>query len=461
MRGSTRRIGCITYTNTAVSEIESRLRRFGARDDELYFEISTIHSFCLNHVLRPFHYLLPEFTGGFEVLASDDDRWKQLVATLIARHRIDRRQSDDFERVERLPDGAISAPLALRGPAAEEFIQFLDANSFITFAEMVYHSLRIVKQAPVVASGLASRFTWLIIDEFQDTTAGQVELFKTIADYGRTQFFIVGDPNQAIMSFAGGHPRLMDDFAEHIAARRDICLRGNYRCSKRIVAHAEKLCPSIPPMQALGDSRDYPAEPEYIHAQSIVDAVFHHFIPALEAANINLGEAAVLAPWWVKLLTASQELRRRGVPMIGPGARPYRRSRDFAQFAEHACAYALQPDAQISCAAQRALFLLMLLNILGTPEWRVYSYDGCRSTLSTLPPAKQIGQQTEGAVNWLRTAASYSQMYLSLMIFCLLQKSTSSRSLRRRWLAICSVTRWILSILASPISAYMLVLDNA
>src|SRR5690606_24735854 len=71
VRDTSRRIGCITYTNAAVNEIESRLRVLGSRDDESYVEISTIHSFCLTHFLRPYHHLLPEFQDGFDVFAPD------------------------------------------------------------------------------------------------------------------------------------------------------------------------------------------------------------------------------------------------------------------------------------------------------------------------------------------------------------------------------------------------------
>ncbi len=358
VRGSTRRIGCITYTNTAVNEIEHRLRRLGSRSDDLYYEICTIHSFCLNHILRTNHHLLPEFGNGFEVLAPDDARWHQLVKALIVKHKIDGRRAEGFERIERTPDGSIIAPPEIGVAAASEFVEYMDRNAFVTFSDMVYHSLRLVEATPSIARGLASRFAWLLIDEFQDTTVGQVELFKSIAAHQRTTFFLVGDPNQSIMGFAGGHPGLMDEFASHLAANKDVRLHGNYRCSERIIAHAERLRPCDPPMQALGENAEFPTEPELVHASSVTEAIFDHFLPAVDTLRIPLGETAVLAPWWITLLSAARELRQRGVAMIGPGARPYKRSRDLAQFAEHACAYLEEPEPAISQATHRALFFV-------------------------------------------------------------------------------------------------------
>ena len=54
VRGSPRTICCITYTNTAVQEIEQRTREQLQPGDEGYFVISTIHAFCLNEILRPY-----------------------------------------------------------------------------------------------------------------------------------------------------------------------------------------------------------------------------------------------------------------------------------------------------------------------------------------------------------------------------------------------------------------------
>jgi len=54
VRDSSRSVACITYTNSAVNEIEARLRRDIQPGDERYFDICTIHSFCLNHIFRPF-----------------------------------------------------------------------------------------------------------------------------------------------------------------------------------------------------------------------------------------------------------------------------------------------------------------------------------------------------------------------------------------------------------------------
>jgi DNA helicase-2/ATP-dependent DNA helicase PcrA len=405
VRDTSRRIGCITYTNAAVNEIEGRLRVLGSRDDESFVEISTIHSFCLTHYLRPYYHLLAEFKDGFEVFAPDSDGWSSLIDSLIRRHRLDRRRADDFGSIERATDGFVRCPADLSVAAAEDFIRYCDEHGLIAMSDIVYHAYRLTTVHPSISRGIASRFAWLLIDEFQDTTAVQVELFKAIARHDRTLFFLVGDPNQSIMSFAGGHPRLMVEFAEHIGARTDLTLSGNYRCSSRIVIHAEMLCPCDPSMRAEGVYRGFPVDPEHVHAANQVEAVFEHFIPAVESLSIPFGEAAILAPWWTTLYQVARELRLRGIPMIGPGARPYRRAHEFSRFAEHACAYIEEQSPEHIRTTQKALFLL-IGNLSGATDWRIYSYSGKKMLFRILRRLKQLAEEHPAAVEWLTAAAA-------------------------------------------------------
>lgn len=403
IRGTTRRIGCITYTNTAVNEIVHRLRHLGAKDDDLYYEVTTIHSFCLNHVMRTNHHLLAEFRDGFEIITSDDDRWKELVRTLLEKHSINRRFADRFDNIERSLNG-IRPPNEIAWTASKEFVEFMDRSSLVTLSDIVYHSCRLISQSPTIARGLASRYAWILIDEFQDTTEAQLQVFRAIADYKRTKFFMVGDPNQSIMSFAGVNPRMMIEFVSSLGANRSVILKSNYRCSQRIIDQAERLCPSNPPMEACGESADFLKEPEWFHVDSVTQAVFDYFIPVIDSLKISLGDAAVLSPNWFTLLGLSKDLRLRGIPMIGPGSRPYKRSRILAQFAEHVCAYIEQPDSTISSGTHRALFI-MLLNITGSADWRIYSYEGRKTLFRLIGIAKKARQQHEGAASWLRSVA--------------------------------------------------------
>ena len=143
--------------------------------------------------------------------------------------------------------------------------------------------------------------------------------------------------------------------------------------------------------------------PNNIRSFSIAE-LFEHFIPAIDSLGISLGDAAVLAPWWIKLLHLGRELRQRNIPIIGPGARPYRRSREFAQLAEHLCACAEQRDCHLVQATHRCMFIT-LLNITGKPDWMVYTYTGRKTLCRMLALARDVRKEHDGAVGWLEAAS--------------------------------------------------------
>ena len=88
VRGTSRRIACVTYTNAAVYEIEDRLRNYGTCGDEDYCDVSTIHSFCLVNILSPFYWRIPEYMLSFSVVTPDSDAFQRIAADVLAEYGI-------------------------------------------------------------------------------------------------------------------------------------------------------------------------------------------------------------------------------------------------------------------------------------------------------------------------------------------------------------------------------------
>ena len=99
LRESPRSVACITYTNTAVYEIESRIRQFIQPGDDSNYEICTIHSFCLNFIFRPFCYLVDGYTKGFKVITPENKEFNEIVNSIWAqqgRYNLTYRDYEDF-----------------------------------------------------------------------------------------------------------------------------------------------------------------------------------------------------------------------------------------------------------------------------------------------------------------------------------------------------------------------------
>jgi len=373
--GSTRRVACITHTNAAADEIDFRLREtcFGSEVD--YYEIATIHGFALQNILRPFHPLLPEFIAGFSILTPDEDAYVDKARELLTIYGIDSVTTEEFERIQRTLDGVPFAVATLPLELQLDWCTWLDANAYVTLNEIVYHAGRLVNTYDHIASALASHFAWMLVDEFQDSSPGQIQILKRIHGFGRTTFFCVGDPNQSIYRFAGATPELLLEFAGDIGAIVNHRLTGNFRSSAHICALADRLCPSVPPMEAVGEHSACDIVPIHQIVESAAEGIFDIFLPVVRELELPLGRVAILAAWWGSLYHLARQLRQQGVPALGPGARPYKRSHLVAPLMESIGAHLACRDAETAIGVQRALF--GLLADLGDGAFRsVFAYRG-------------------------------------------------------------------------------------
>jgi DNA helicase-2/ATP-dependent DNA helicase PcrA len=419
VRDTPRSAACITYTNAAVHEIEARLRQHIQPGDDAYYDICTIHSFCLNHIFRPFCYLIKGYKNGFKVLTAENADFEYHVTGILSQHGRHNPTFSDFEEFTQLRVSLTGQPVgnaiehgSLTPEIASAYWKRIREAGFIDFANIIYYSLVLLRKRSEILSYVSSKFAWILVDEFQDTTDLQVEILSLIAQAGRTRFLLVGDPFQSIFRFAGARPDLADEFADRINARTDIELSGNFRSSPPILAHAELLFPREPAMTPLGPARKFTEVPQWQHGSSAFEVVTDYFLPALEGLGIPMGEAAILAPTWYSLYPLGRRLREYGISIVGPGARPYRRNRLFAPLAEQVCGYLIEPRPDAIAGIERTLFNT-LLDIAGRAYFDIFSYHGRVIVFRLLDCARQLHDAYVGAISWLEAAAdAFSQILL-------------------------------------------------
>jgi DNA helicase II / ATP-dependent DNA helicase PcrA len=411
VRGTPRAIACITYTNTAVHEIEARLRHHIQPGDDAHFGICTIHSFCLNHIFRPFCHLIKGYKKGFRVLTPDSAEFVDYVSRTCAdynRVNLGFRDFEEFTQLRVSIDGEpVGHPLergAVTPAMAKSYWKRIRNDGFVDFSNILYYSYLLLKERPEILRYVAAKFAWILVDEFQDTTDLQVEILTLIAGVGQTKFLLVGDPLQSIFGFAGARPDLADEFARRIGARTDLHLTGNFRSSPPIIAQANLLFPRTPPMLAVGSARTFTLVPQWQHGRSAFEVITDYFLPALTERDIPVGAAAILSPSWFPLFPLGRRLREYGVSIVGPGARPYRRNRSFAPLAEHICAYLMEPRPDAIGAAERTLFNT-LQDTTGRANYDILSYRGRVILFRLLECAKALYDKHIGAVAWLESAA--------------------------------------------------------
>jgi DNA helicase II / ATP-dependent DNA helicase PcrA len=407
VRDTTRKIAVITYTNAAVYEIESRLRIYGSAGDLDCCEVSTIHSFCLNNILNRFYWRIEGYENGFRMLPPDSDEFRGIVQAVCQNFSLNFTSvRDDFERLSRGVDGE---PILLRNSSitraiALDFWERLRAVRAIDFSTLIFLTNRLLLLYPSLSHALSCRFKWVLVDEFQDTTELQIEILKKLFNDGNTRFFLVGDPHQSIFGFAGARPSLMPEFSTFIRARNDFQLSQNWRSNPQIIAHAELLRPRTVPMVSAGEIADNDCEPQYVHQPTVIETLQDYFLPALTEFGIEYGKAAILAPDWFTLFPVGHFLRNYGVPIIGPGSRPYRGTQIFARLAEYICAYLEHPNARLIRNIQRELHRI-ISEASSSDRFDVFSYSGLVTVFRILQAGASLRSRIPSAEQWLTTAA--------------------------------------------------------
>lgn len=401
-------VACITYTNAAVQEIDTRVAAFLMPGDERHYVVSTIHSFCLHSILRPFAWRVPGFDGSMEVLTRDREEFEQIVTYAAGKINLYNLRFADFEAFANLSRNAAGAPAgsALQNEmvrkAAPHYWARAEKLGFIDFANILYKSYCLLRDHPEIGSSLASRFPSFLMDEFQDTSDVQIEILRLIHQQGKTRFFLVGDPYQSIFGFAGARPELVTPFASEIGAKADLTLSENFRSNPAIVAHAELLFPRHPAMESKGKNCLNKEVPQFIWNNTL-NAITDQFLPEMARLGIAYGDAAILARNWTALIPVAQRLRNFAVPIVGPGARPYRRGRLFVNLAEQLCGAVMDGFKYRVRQLERAMFLA-IQDMTGESRFDVFSYEG-RLTAVELVRCAEEHAQHGGAEYWLDNMA--------------------------------------------------------
>lgn len=242
------RIASITFSKKQACDM--RLRYLATLEERLgkprqsMPTFSTIHAFCYT-ILREHARRTGEPLMLIEGHAQHNKY--QLVSTFFREHNhrpVTDEELDDFFRI----DGYIKNALITyddykkrfpdRVPGFESvsaaFQQFKAAHRLIDFDDMLLLTLKLLGDIPDVLDNLRSRFTYLQVDEAQDTSPVQLHIIQKLAA-PRNNLMLVADDDQAIYGFRGADPTYLLDFRTRYPDARIITMADNHRSARNIV----------------------------------------------------------------------------------------------------------------------------------------------------------------------------------------------------------------------------------
>lgn len=336
LQSKKQRVIAITYTHRAADEIQERIEALGVDTEQLW--IGTIHSFCLEWILKPYGIYHQTLSRGFRVINSHDS--EEILTKLCAPYQNPRITYYDcnfyFEKGGYILACAKQAKHAGINAILTRYFQILEESRQIDFELMLYYAWQLIAGNPSISVLLAKIFSCVLMDEYQDTKGIQYDIVAAIlkASKGATKTFIVGDPNQSIFQSLGGFPIAAQDFALMAGLElKELELSKNYRSSEKIIEYFGEFNVHETKIESAGEHHDYPSLitfDEATHKDWLEDELIRLIKHSIEAQQIPAHEICILAPWWVSLAGMTRKLVS-ALPEYefdGPGMVPFARDID-------------------------------------------------------------------------------------------------------------------------------------
>ena len=216
-------ITAVTFTNKAAGEMRERLAKQIGKRAARSMQIGTFHSISLDLLKRNY---------GSVVLA-DEYETADLARTLIAELSLKLSPRDFLSEVSKRKCGIASDSSTLTEEAYSLFCSRLQESGVLDFDDLLLHALQIA-ESDEWTDQQKRRFSYLLVDEYQDINGVQAQLIRAWNKEGKN-LFVIGDPDQSIYGFRGSDARCFDQLAELDSGLQTIRLIQNYRSTPEIL----------------------------------------------------------------------------------------------------------------------------------------------------------------------------------------------------------------------------------
>jgi DNA helicase-2/ATP-dependent DNA helicase PcrA len=248
----------MTFTERAANEMRQRIEQLVEVPAPA---VGTFHSIALGWLREDGGSV--GVAHGFRILAGADRwilarelMWKLGDAALTGDERPDdlvgpvlqmlERLKQELVPLERLERWAATAEEAERAELMRACVHLFHAyerecrkQRLLDFDDLLSLTVRMFEKNPAVLARYATRYPYVLVDEYQDLNLAQERLVELVGA-GRDPF-VVGDDDQSIYRFRGASRASLDRFLQAFHSARTVTLGVNRRSSRRIVAAASAL----------------------------------------------------------------------------------------------------------------------------------------------------------------------------------------------------------------------------
>lgn len=318
----------ITYTRAAADEIKQRILDEGLSTQQLW--VGTIHSFCLDWILRPYQDRLPEIPVYFRTAT-------EFEAKIIFKSHFPNLRFSDYDfkfEVKGIFDQRGKNYTSEQLETLNQYQKFLFDKNLITFEQIIKFSYQLLNDYPDISYALSLIFKEVLIDEYQDTRLIQLQILSFISRLKNTKFFIVGDANQAIYESMNGKLLSIPEIERLFGIEFEVMnLSKNFRSSQRIVNFCSNFAVEKKSYEAIGADRNFNSTIRWncnTSKEDLCKSIGRIIHECLNELSIKQQDIAIVAPRWVHL----EEVTKRLTLMFpefsfdGPEASPFKGLKD-------------------------------------------------------------------------------------------------------------------------------------
>ena len=239
----------ITFTNKAANEMKERVEALvGNAINDIW--LGTFHSICVR-ILRKFIDRLG-YDTSFIIFDTTDQKtlMKQVLKELNVDSKMFSEKSvlSDISNAKNEMIEPEQYKLMYGGDYRKDIIakcyelyqKKLKDNNAIDFDDIINYTIKILQNNSDVLDYYASKFKYILVDEYQDTNKAQFTLISTLANKYKN-ITAVGDSDQSIYRFRGADITNILNFEKDFPGTQIVKLEQNYRCTQNILKAANEV----------------------------------------------------------------------------------------------------------------------------------------------------------------------------------------------------------------------------
>lgn len=152
-----------------------------------------------------------------------------------------------------------------------------DERGRYDFDDMIIFALQALRQEKELKRILQQQYTYIMVDEYQDTNGAQLNLLLELIDPKSANLCCVGDDDQSIYRFQGASVGNFRVLKEKFSKIELVSLKDNYRSSRDIIEMTDKIIRHLPDNERMA-AKELTPKKAY-HEKSIE---FHEFTTEAE-----------------------------------------------------------------------------------------------------------------------------------------------------------------------------------